>query len=714
MFNIDYNIYNIDNINALLQEDIEFIKNNKKIEYLNAPATLDIETSSFYDEEGNKTALMYSFVIGINGVGIIGRTYDDLLRICKRISDYYLLDSKERRLIIYVHNLAYEFQFIRKWFTWEKVFAIEPRKILYALSTMGIEFRCSYLLSGYSLEYIGDHILTKYKVPKLVGYLDYSKIRHSKTPLTEKELKYQLYDGLVVMAYIQERIEEYRNNITYIPFTKTGKVRDLMRKNCLYIKKHHVRNRRFIRAVHALNMTSVFEYQQCKNAFHGGFTHANGNHVGHIMKNVTSMDISSSYPTVLVLEEFPAVNGEIVKVNSYKEMLHYMECYCCMFDATFVDIVSSTNYEHPISSSKCRDSKYVHVDNGRVIEAEKITITLTEQDFFTIREFYSWKKLFVANFRIYMKTYLPTEFVKTVLELYKKKTTLKGVDEEYLEYMNAKENANSCYGMCVTDICRDELEYLPSLEGTGETVGGWLASSPDYEKLLKKYNDSPRRFLCYQWGIWVTAYAQRNLFKAIKELKNDYIYSDTDSVKYRNAEKHKKFFEDYNREIERKIALSSEYHGIPIEDYSPLTIKGVKKTIGVFELDGVYEEFKTLGAKRYMVKTEKGFDYNGRNIPYSLTVAGLSKYESIPYLYDKYGDDIMKEFKDGMYIPSTSTGKNTHTYIDFAQEGTVVDYLGNIGSYSEKSSIHLEPCDYELSMSREFLDFLLGIQEFIK
>ena len=74
----------------------------------------------------------------------------------------------------------------------------------------------------------------------------------------------------------------------------------------------------------------------------------------------------------------------------------------------------------------------------------------------------------------------------------------------------------------------------------------------------------------------------------------------------------------------------------------------------------------------------------------------------------------MKVFSDGMFIPPEHTGKNTHTYLDFEQQGWVTDYLGNVNEYHEMSSIHLEACEYELSMTRDFLDFLMGIQEFIE
>ena len=63
--------------------------------------------------------------------------------------------------------------------------------------------------------------------------MDYSLIRHSNTELTEKELGYCINDVLVVVAYIQETIER-EGNITKIPLTKTGYVRNYTRNNCMY------------------------------------------------------------------------------------------------------------------------------------------------------------------------------------------------------------------------------------------------------------------------------------------------------------------------------------------------------------------------------------------------------------------------------------------------------------------------------------------------
>lgn len=689
MFTIDEKIYK--SIDELLV-DIPFIQSNKKVLYANVPCTIDIETSSFY-ENGEKRGVMYAFVLGINGKCIIGRTYDELWNSLDRIIEFYELNLK-RRMIFYIQNLSYEFQWFRKWREWEKVFSTDERQPLYALEKTGIEYRCSYLLSGYSLENIGKN-LTKYKVEKMVGDLDYKLIRHSQTPLNKKEIGYILHDGLVVMAYIQEEIENHYNNISLIELTKTGKVRKLTRKNCLYGGKHHSDSRKFGKyhdMMKALPIASIQEYEQLKRAFHGGFTHANSYYVNQIVNDVASYDFTSSYPYVLISEQFPMGKGELITIKNKQEFERNMKLYCCLFDCYFTNIEPRIIYEHPISISKCYHIKNYSSDNGRLVDAEEIAVTLTEQDFAVIRKFYKWEHLKIKNFRRYRKNYLPRDFVKTVLELYQKKTTLKGIEDSVVEYMNSKEMLNSCYGMCVTDICRTEIDY------SNDT---WGKIPPDAEKDIKKYNESKTRFLCYQWGVWVTAYAQRNLFTGIYELQDDYIYSDTDSVKCRNAEKHQAYFDEYNHKVELKLKRAMEQHGFDFSLCKPKTKDGKEKLIGVWDYEETYQKFKTLGAKRYMIKDEKG---------YSLTVSGVNKKTAIPYLYQTYGERIMEEFKDGLIIPPSKTGKNIHTYIDEETSGFITDYNGITIPYYEKSSIHLEESGYELSLSREFIDYLLGIK----
>ena len=690
-------IFSPDQIEEMIKSvrlNFRFAWSNKKLKYFNVPAALDIETTSFIDR-GEKCAVMYEWTLGLYGAVMIGRTYDDMVKVLDRLAE--VLDLTERkRLIIYVHNLAYEFQFIRKHFTWEKVFAIDLRKPLYALTDTGIEFRCSYLLSGYSLAKLGEQ-LREYKVEKLTGFLDYTLLRHCNTPMTEKETAYCVNDVRVVMAYIMERIEQ-DGGISKLPLTKTGYVRKYCRDRCFYgdeTDKDKKRNhrRRYRDQIKTMQIEPE-EYKQMKRAFQGGFTHANPFYSGRVVEDVTSYDFTSSYPAVMIAERFPMSAGELVEIKGREDFEHNIKYYCCIFDVEFNDLVAKVTFDNYISSSKCWALEKGTINNGRVVCADMLRTTITEQDYLIISRMYNWKSMRVSNFRRYHKDYLPTDFVKSILDLYADKTTLKGVEGKEVEYLKAKEMLNSCYGMTVTDIVRPIFEYTDRWEDPQE---------PEIESAIDGYNNSSGRFLFYLWGVYVTAYARRNLFSGILECQEDYIYSDTDSIKIRNAEKHLQYIEEYNRRVTAQIKKALQFHRIPEEMAEPETVKGIKKPLGVWDFDGHYTRFKTLGAKRYMTETEQGI---------SITVAGVNKHTAIPYLYGRYGKRlIFSGFSDNLHIPPAYTGKSTHTYIDMQRDGIMIDYMRVPAEYHEKSCIHLGAADYTLSISREYADYIKGVIE---
>lgn len=703
-------------VRDLLDPSIRFLKNSKGVAYANCPAAFDIEVSSFYRRkddhsiqcqaptdptEWEKVGVMYCFVFGINGKAYIGRTWEDALNCFKAVSDFYSL-GENKRMIFYVHNLSYEFQFIRKRFAWISVFSLSERDPVKATSAIGVEFRCSYHLSGYSLATVGKN-LSKYKVEKKVGDLDYSLIRSPDTPMTETELGYVLNDGLVVMAYIQERIEQ-DGNILRIPLTKTGYVRKYCRKECLYGGKgdHKLSGRiygKYHRIMTGMTIKSEQEYRQMKRGFQGGFTHADALYTGLTMEDVTSYDFTSSYPYCMVAYQYPMSSGRLVHLTSTKEFIKYLTKYCCLFDVTFLNVRSTFPYEHPISSSKCLIEGHRLFDNGRVVEAERLSITITEQDFFVYRRFYTWDKMLVRNFRVYMKGYLPTAFVHSILRLYEDKTKLKGIDDldTHIRYMNSKEQLNSCYGMTVTDICRPEIMYKDD---------NWSTEVCDVKESIVKYNESKTRFLFYGWGLWTTAYARRNLFTGIYKCREDYLYSDTDSIKILHADRHEKYIRDYNDQVKTNLTRAMKFHQLPFEMVEPITNQGKKKLLGAWDYDGHYRKFKTLGAKRYMTEDDEG--------NHSLTVSGLDKRSAIPYLErkaKKEGCSIFDLFKDGMRIPAESSGRRTHTYIDYEEEGIMTDYMGNRCRFDEKSSLHMEESEYTLGMTSDYIDFILGLRE---
>lgn len=659
-----------------------------KAKYYNVSCAFDIEVSSFYEND-EKRACMYIWMLGIGGYCVIGRTWEEFRQTINKLVNYLGLSTK-LCLPIYVHNLSYEFQFIKDMFEWDAVFAIDERKPNYCRTIDGIEFRCSYQLSGYSLAMVGKN-LTKYKVRKLEGDLDYNKVRHSKTPLTDEEMAYCVHDVLVVMAYIQECID-IEGDVTKIPNTKTGYVRRAVKRNCLGTGNRKNRNWMYRDMISGLKLEPD-EYLQLRRAFQGGFTHASAFHSNVTLHDVDSYDFTSSYPTVMLCEKFPMSVSKVVSVNSRKELDHYLHNYCCLFDVTFINIQPKQMYEDYISVSRCASLINQTVNNGRIVSADMLTTTITEQDFMIIDKLYEWDKMQVKNFRIYEKRYLPYKFVESILQFYEDKTQLKDVKGKEVEYMQAKANLNSLYGMTVTDIVRDEITYDEE----------WKSTKPDLTEAIERYNKSKARFLFYPWGVWVTAYARKNLFTGICSCGMDYVYSDTDSLKMLHGEKHKEYIEKYNEVITEMLRIAMEYQEIPIERTKPKTIEGIEKPIGVWDYEGHYKTFKTLGAKRYIWSKDSG--------EMQMTVAGLNKKIGLKYLQfgDTSGKSVFEKFNANMYIPENWTGKNIHAYIDYPTTGYVTDYLGNTIEYSELSSIHMEPTDYTLSIGAEYADYLAGI-----
>lgn len=682
-------ISRLDFLKKISQASLETITTNKRITYYNIPCAFDIEVSSFY-YQGEKHACMYVWQFGILNWVTYGRTWREYELFMELLSKVLGLDY-EHRLVVYIHNLAYEWQFIRKRFKWSKVFFLDKRKPVYAI-TGGYEYKCSLKLSSKSLRKVGKD-LQKYKYNKKMGDLDYSLVRTSTTPLTPKELGYCEADIRVLLAYIQEKIES-DGDISRIPLTNTGYVRLYCRKACFK------RWRKYKNLMDQLTLDAE-EYSQLKRGFGGGFTHASAKYSRRKLHNVGSFDFTSSYPYVMLSEMFPMSKSTLVeKIESEEELELYLQNYCCLFDLTLHNVRPKIDYDHPISESKLIASESVVKDNGRVIYADSLTLTVTEQDYAVYREFYDWDEMEIHQFRIYEKGYLPTPFVKAILKLYKDKTVLKGVPEEAVNYMISKNMLNAAYGMIVTDIVRDSIEYEED---------EYIESKPNLERAISDYNNSIKRFLFYPWGVWVTSYARANLFSGILACGNDYVYSDTDSIKVLNYEKHMDYINSYNELVHKKLEAAANFHRLSMEEFSPLNREGEPKPIGVWDFEGVYDTFKTLGAKRYL--TEKDGDY-------TLTVAGTNKSTSMKFLEieaEKRNVTPFELFEEGLIIPKDYSGRLILDYCrDEPCEGSVVDYLGNVGTYSEMSYIHMEPTTYELTFSvdyKAFTDYLMEVYD---
>lgn len=687
-----------------------FYKKDKRIgnQYVyNVPAAFDIETSSFRQhvlgeskeeaENGGRIfGIMYIWQFSVNGRVLLGRTWKEFEEFVSELSKRFCL-SPWKRLIVYDHNLGYEFQFMRKHFVWSTVFSTSKREPIYAINNLGLEFRDSYILTAKSLANVGND-LTLYPVEKLTGDLNYDLVRGPETPLTDKELQYCIHDDLVLNSLIQEKIEQENKGIASIPLTNTGYVRRFLKQKCLGSRKEARRWHNFM-----CNLSlDADEYQELKEAFSGGFTHANSIYVNrHLTGEIHSFDFTSSYPTVILSEQFPMDTGKRVIVKSKEELFDLFDEFCVVFRIKFNKIEEKTTvYDNPISISKCRNIKNAVENNGRLVRADQVETTITNIDFEYISKFYSWESFQVADVIIYEKDYLPKQIISAVLELYKAKTELKGIPEEAVNYMVKKGMLNSVYGCMVTDIVKALVTY--------DNNNGWGIDDIDVIKTINEYNEKWSRFLFYPWGVFVTAYARRNLFSGIYEFGEDYIYSDTDSIKCYNVDKHIEYIKNYNNTITSKVKSVLKYYKLDEDLAAPLTKDGVKKPIGIWDWEtenSPYTDFKTCGAKRYMTR-----QFNKKHNKYEIhiTIAGLSKKRGGDYISEQ--NNPWDFFSDEMFIPSEHTGKMTHTYIDDAFDVTFIDYLGKEFSTHEESAIALEKTSFTMSETEDYKAFIEGVQ----
>ena len=700
----------------------EFDHEQKKayyVTYLNVPAAFDIEASSFKVND-EKYACMYIWQFGINGNVVIGRTWQEFMDCMKAVYKFFGLNDR-KRLPIYVHNLPYDSQFFRKYFKWDKVFAKEKRKPL-VMKAGGIEFRDSLALAGCSLETVGED-LVKYKVEKMVGDLDYDLLRAPVTPLDEKELRYCYNDVLVLMSFIQEQIEIF-GDVAKIPMTKTGIVREYCREHCLKDKKT---GKRYRKLMSSLTIGGEEEYLFLKDAFAGGFTHANYRMADKVWKNVTSYDFTSSYPAVMLSELYPMSSGRKIKIIDRKHYERLVEDgYGIIFNVAFKNIIGITEADHYLSESKCKDVKKAKIDNGRIMSADYLWTTITNVDFEVIDKCYTWEEITFGVAYIYDMAPLPKELIECIIHFYKGKTELKDVPGQEVEYQILKGMLNAIYGCSVQDIINDNICYECDEWADGET--------DPVEEQIRKYNENKKRFLFYPWGIFITAYARRNLWTGIIECGKDYIYSDTDSVKILNAEKHQEYFNNYNEIVTKKIKFILNSVGIDENSACPKTKDGVEKPLGVWDFDGEYTRFKTLGAKRYLVeykpkkkeleklqngKGEKEAQayFNRTNLQVKCTIAGVNKHKTSLWLMKK---DTFNTFNDHMEVPEDYSGRLIAYYVkdeNGHDKGfknlTVTDYLGNTTQVSERSYIHMEKSSYNLKLSDVYARLVDAAEEVI-
>lgn len=651
--------------------------------------SFDIETTSYLDLAGKQIpaldylqleeddreasipkATMYIWMLSVDEVVYYGRTWKEFVQFLDKLEK-----NCKKRKIIFVHNLSFEFQFFCTQLKIKEVMSRTSRKVMTCtLADYNIQFRCSLYMTNVKLAKLPE--IFGLSVEKMVGDLDYSKMRHSLTPLTDKELAYCEHDCLVIYEYIKTELLTYER-VDKIPITSTGKVRKELQKLVMKDMKY----RRIVRE--SIN-TRPSVYNMLIEAFAGGYTHANYIYSDEVISNVDSYDETSAYPYVLVTHRFPSKVFSETNITTVEDMDRQ---YAYLVRVTFYNI-RCKYYNNFISSSKCNNIVNATYDNGRIIRADEISITLTDVDFRFICDTYDYDYYIINQAYESLYNYLPDKYINFVLDKYVNKTQFKGVKGKELEYMKEKNKFNSLYGMTVTNMVRDDVFY--------DNDAGWyekpLTDTNIFEKLLEEQKKS---FLSFSWGVWCTAYARDNLLRRVIALDDHVVYCDTDSIKLVQGYD-KSIFEKYNKSVEDKIKYVANLLKIPFDRYCPADSKGRTHLLGVFECETdagrnvTYDKFITQGAKKYAVEKDGEIE---------ITVSGVPK-SGAKCLHS------LEEFRDDLVFDYKYTNKNTLMYNDNQAPFDLVDYNGVKYTVTDKSGVCLLPTTYKLGKALEYSNLL--------
>lgn len=593
-------------------------KTKEKFYYRDVIMSFDIETTQYHPI---RHAFMFLWQFAIDDqIVITGRTWTQFLNLIKLIRS--VLKEKERYMI-FVHNLSYEFQFLAGIMDIKSddLFAMDVRKVVKFLYEDQIEFRCSYILTNMSLEEFTYKMDVKHK--KLSGEdFDYSKIRYPWSKLTKKEYQYGINDVLGLNEALKKFIAIEKDDLYTLPLTSTGFVRRDAKKV--------VRNE----LCHSYMVGIQPDYDVCvalHEAFRGGDTHNNRFYTDTILPDVASADRSSSYPDEMCNREFPSSKWRYVGPQTLDQIRDKRDHHYALLMR--VMIKGNIHLKDPlwgfpyIPIAKCRGCKAsdpgMVIDNGRVLAADYLEITITDVDLAIILQQYEFDQ--ILFYQVWMSRYkpLPEPLRRLVIRYYKNKTQLKDVEGQENFYMKEKAKLNSIYGLMVQDNMKQMLMFRKGRKDpdTGDLVEWFLDKSKSQEEILEKY--SKKGFLPYQWGVWITAWARFDLQEGIRLVDpRNSVYVDTDSVKYIGDID----FTEYNNQRIESSKRSGAYATDP---------HGVTHYMGVFEFEGRADKFISQGAKKYCSETDGKL---------KLTCAGVNKKKGAQELMEAGGID---NFRDG-------------------------------------------------------------------
>lgn len=712
---------------------LKFKKKHYKSEYETATqfVAMDTETSKLYLENISAyRAWIYQWCFSYplpEGEGIqlvYGRRPSEMMTCLSKIKRVNRLSDK-RLLHIVIHNLSYDYQYIKDWLRKYfadrgEIIAIDMHKLI-TFRLDGFLFKCTYRLSQKSLASWGKD--NNIKHPKLVGEIDYDVLRFQDSPLVRKDWRYMFRDVIALHECFDTQLSLHGDTVMSVPLTNTGYVRRECRKRFKALRKNStdfIENRMDDRVYKLINMENA-----------GGLTHGNRFKAGEIVTIkdedkekgicIRHRDFASHYPSqqrtrqapinafhqwynrfeaeklgtkVWGIDDLEALDEkmewlaviEIREARVHKGItLPYLQTHKCIEGS----VKSRRKYWHTdtefMGNKKLGDKKHdenyytsnnfdkLIDDNGRVlylygkcyvgVNRYDLKWILKQYDIdYDIVLVYSAKR---GPFPQYIQDTVDYFFVEKTRTKWKlKKMEDEGVPPTDPAYIKAKQDNSIAKAMLNAIFGMTDTNPV-RLSYWEDENGKWQKNLLTDEYIVKKldeYYSSKNSFMELKFGAWTTACARDELMEFVELIGyENFLYADTDSIFYISTPEIEERIEARNAELRREGDEKGWY----------VDIDGKRVYYRQFEPEKeVIYQFKFLHSKCYAYVLDNG--------KMKATIAGVAEYSKDHKVTRVQELGTLDNLKHGFTF--TACGGTTCEYIEHPPVKGYID--GHLTEYA--------------------------------
>lgn len=449
--------------------------------------------------------------------------------------------QKRPKLNVFTHNLKFDGDFIMTWLLHGngEITQETREQVLYNFTAVWedgeveVTFRDSLKIFPQAAWKIGE----LYGIPKLKGEWDYNKFRwpDERTPISSEEWDYVDHDVMIISRALADyRSQGYVENtqaaiayndrlrMTYPKFRKTI---------AQYLKKKDYE--RYLNSFPKDIRPLPYElHKHLMTGYFGGISYLNPRYANLPLEYVYSYDVHSMYPDKMANGWLPVGSPMIIDNPTQEEAWRMIRTYhCVMVDIEHLTVKLKSEDHFPSLMFATDDKTSVRME-GKILKCQDEMICLTGIDCQIMESEYDIESCVVT--RIYLFKSVKGQYKKFVDHWMGIKSDADRIKDDPAATPEEKAAAktrralakvmmNSSYGKDGTKLLRyPHKTYL-------DPETGVLALDIDVEVADIEYYIPSAIFIC--------ALARQQLWNAVRLLRKEFIYCDTDSVKVTAAGK---------------------------------------------------------------------------------------------------------------------------------------------------------------------------------